>query len=170
MIKFDGFQKSRPDNHVHISRPKMLNQPTNLPRPMLPIPIHLHRQIVIVQCRVSITRLHRPADPQVKRERNHLRPDGNLPHCVIGRSIVDHQHIAKARQSPAQTMHQLADRIPFIKDRNNDQATHRTIRWQCESLHKQPGKTMENPINPYCNRKSDFVGTLKTATITHNGP
>jgi hypothetical protein len=29
---------------------------------------------------------------------------------------------------------------------------------------------MENPINPYCNRKSDFVGTLKTATITHNGP
>lgn len=87
----------------------MLDQSADIPRPMLAISIHLHRQIVVVQRRVAITRLHRSADAQVERQRNDPGSGGNLPNRVVGRSIVDHQHVAKLRQRSAQTMHQLAN-------------------------------------------------------------
>ena len=115
----------------------MLNQPADFARPVLAVSIHLHRHVVIVQGGIAIPRLHRTADPQVKRQRHHLGPRRHLSNRVIGRSIIDHQHIATSRQRLAQTMHQLADGIPFIKDRDNHQASHRTIRRQRESLHKQ---------------------------------
>ena len=100
---------------------EVIHQLPNLTGPMLTIPVDLHRDIVPVQCSVSITGLHRPPDAQVEWQTHHRRMGRHLPKRVIGRPIVDHQHV-KMRQRPMQAMRQPGDRLTLIERRYDHQS------------------------------------------------
>lgn len=104
----------------------VLNHLQHLAGTMLPIPINLHRDVIIVKRRIPIPRLHCPANPQIKWQWHHRRPRRYVPHRVVHRSIINYYHI-KVRQSPPQVANQRANRFPLIKHRHNRQAARASL-------------------------------------------
>ena len=99
----------------------MIDQPAHFTGPVLAGAIDLNRHVITVQRGIAIAGLHRAANAEIERQADHRRTRRHLAERVVGRSIIDHQHI-KVGQRAMQAMGEFADGLPFIERRHNHQA------------------------------------------------
>ena len=114
-------EEARTDNEVDVVFEQMVHQAADFGRTVLSVSVHLDGQVVPVQCRIAVARLHRAADAEVKWQAHDRNAGGNLPNRVVGRAVVDHEHV-KFGQRPAQPQDDFANRGGFVKDGNDYQA------------------------------------------------
>ena len=89
---------------------------------MLPVPIHLHGDVVALLERIPVTGLHRAPDPEVERKPDHV---GTAiccdPRRAVGRTVVDHSNL-EARVERADLVDHAADRGLLVERRNDREA------------------------------------------------
>lgn len=115
-------QEARADHQINVSLDQPLDKPGDFGRAVLPIAVYLYGHVVAMQRGIAISGLHCPANTKIKRQTDDRHACRHLTDCVVGGTVIDHQHI-KRRQRPAQAPNHLADRAGFIEDRNNHQTT-----------------------------------------------
>jgi hypothetical protein len=113
-------EESRADDHVGVGFEQPVDQSSNFTGPVLAVAVDLDGYVVPVQSGVAITSLHRAPDAEVEWQTDHGGMGGHLAQRVIGRSIINHQHI-EVGQRALEAMRQFADGLAFVEGWDNDQ-------------------------------------------------
>ena len=80
-----GFhQESGTDDQVDLVFQQVFDEPSDLGRAMLAVPVHLDGNVVAVQGGVAVTGLHGPADAEVERQAYDRDSGRHLAHRVVG--------------------------------------------------------------------------------------
>ena len=115
------FQKAGADHNISLPVCNRFQEPVQIGDIMLPVPVHLHGDIIIILARIDISRLHRTADPHIDRE---IQIMIIFPPAQVGRiirgAVVDHEVII-FRRSLHHMLHHMHDVFRFIVCRYDNQ-------------------------------------------------
>lgn len=115
-----GGEEARAGDHVELRVVAQVRQQhRDLPRVVLAVAVDLDRDAVAVLAGVGVTRLHRPADPEVERVAQHDRARrlGGAGGAV-GRAVVDHDDVEVGGVGPQLRDH-AGDRAALVVGGND---------------------------------------------------
>ena len=93
------FQKTGADYHIGLPAGNRFQQLFQIGYIVLPIPIHLYGNIIIIFSGIDISRLHRSANPHIDRKIQIVKvlPPAQITR-IVGRAVVDYQIIVLRRR------------------------------------------------------------------------
>lgn len=119
-----GLEEPRANHQVQLAPFQFLNQPFDFAGPVLPVTINLHGDVIPVQGGITVSGLHRPANPQIERQGDHCCPRGDLPDSIVSGTIIDYDDV-ESWQGALQLLYDPAHGRPFVECRYNHQAFQR---------------------------------------------